>query len=194
MRRKVLSAVLLFSLSLAASPVQGDGGYFPPLRSVGEAAYLAQTRQEVLLAFYSASPSADDGADEGNAVPYVTYVLSSRYEGLPNVVLEALSMEVPVVSTRVGGVDDVVEDGQSGFIVETDAIDMMVARVRLLASDPDRRRQMGEHGREAVQNLTWAAINDELLGLYAALMTGRLPEVQAPRSQKPESREVRSPG
>ncbi len=61
MKRLAFSAGLLFASFWAAAPVGADGGFFPHV--LGEAGDLAQTRQEVLLAFYSVLPSADDCAD-----------------------------------------------------------------------------------------------------------------------------------
>jgi glycosyltransferase involved in cell wall biosynthesis len=46
------------------------------------------------------------------------FALSSHREGLPNVILEAMALEVPVVATRVNGVPRLVQDGRNGFLVE----------------------------------------------------------------------------
>jgi glycosyltransferase involved in cell wall biosynthesis len=49
------------------------------------------------------------------------FVLSSRFEGLPNAVIEAMAAEVPVVATRVGGVGELVDDGVTGWLVPPSA-------------------------------------------------------------------------
>ena len=51
---------------------------------------------------------------------YDAVVLSSYTEGFPNVILESLSMGVPVITFRVGGITGLVEDGFNGFVLEQD--------------------------------------------------------------------------
>src|SRR5207248_5351898 len=51
------------------------------------------------------------------------FALSSLREGLPNVLLEAMALEVPVVSTRVAGVPRLVQDGRNGFLVNAGDLD-----------------------------------------------------------------------
>jgi glycosyltransferase involved in cell wall biosynthesis len=77
-------------------------------------------------------------------------VLPSGNEGTPVSVIEALAAQVPVVATRVGGVPDVVEDGEDGFLVETGATHDLADRLARLARDPELRARMGKHGRERV--------------------------------------------
>jgi glycosyltransferase involved in cell wall biosynthesis len=77
-------------------------------------------------------------------------VLASGNEGTPVSVIEALAAELPVVATRVGGVPDVVQDGEDGFLVETGATDDLADRLARLARDPELRARMGKHGRERV--------------------------------------------
>ncbi|MGL6075178.1 MAG: glycosyltransferase family 4 protein [Fimbriiglobus sp.] len=78
-------------------------------------------------------------------------VLSSYSEGLPNVLLEASAAGVPIVATRVGGVPEVVEEGDSGFLVEAGHHEDLARRLIQLLWDADRRRVMGEAGRERMQ-------------------------------------------
>src|SRR5206468_6695409 len=77
-------------------------------------------------------------------------VLPSGNEGTPVTVIEALAAERPVVATRVGGVPDVVRDGEDGFLVEAGATDDLADRLGRLARDPELRRRMGEAGRRRV--------------------------------------------
>src|SRR5947199_1437940 len=75
-------------------------------------------------------------------------VLPSVNEGTPVSVIEALAAELPVVATRVGGVPDVVRDGEDGFLVEAGATDDLADRLAQLAGDPALRARMGKQGRE----------------------------------------------
>ncbi|MEJ2672811.1 MAG: glycosyltransferase [Deltaproteobacteria bacterium] len=73
--------------------------------------------------------------------------LSSRTEALPNVVLEAMAVGLPVVATRVGGVPELVEPGGTGWLVDPgDAPGLAAALSRVLA-DPDARQALGRAGR-----------------------------------------------
>jgi glycosyltransferase involved in cell wall biosynthesis len=77
-------------------------------------------------------------------------VLPSVNEGTPVSVIEALAAELPVVATRVGGVPDVVRDGEDGFLVEAGATGDLADRLAQLARDPALRARMGKQGRERV--------------------------------------------
>jgi len=100
-------------------------------------------------------------------------VLPSSNEGTPVSVIEALAAERPVVATRVGGVPDVVRDGEDGFLVDAGATDELADRLTRLARDPALRARMGKHGRDrvvpryAVERLV--ADVDEL---YRSLLSG----------------------
>ncbi len=77
-------------------------------------------------------------------------VLPSGNEGTPVSAIEALAAGRPVVATRVGGVPDVVRDGEDGFLVDAGATDELADRLARLARDPELREQMGRRGRERV--------------------------------------------
>ncbi|MGG2991608.1 glycosyltransferase [Paenibacillus macerans] len=79
------------------------------------------------------------------------YVLSSKWEGLPIVLLEAAASGLPIVATRVGGNAEAVQDGVSGYIVEPEAPDELAgAMERIMALAPEDREEMGECGRAHV--------------------------------------------
>lgn len=98
-------------------------------------------------------------------------VLTSASEGTPVTIIEALAAGRPVVSTRVGGVPDVVEEGETGFLVRRGDTHAMAERLELLARDPERARAMGEAGRARVlERYAVSRLVDDIDGLYRRLL------------------------
>jgi len=101
-------------------------------------------------------------------------VLSSRNEGSPVSLIEAMAAARPVVATRVGGVPDVVEDGATGLLVEAGDIAGMAKAITTLLRDPERARTMGIEAQKRV----YPAFGVERLiadmdRLYMELLTAR---------------------
>jgi glycosyltransferase involved in cell wall biosynthesis len=71
-------------------------------------------------------------------------------DGIPNVILEALAMELPVVSTDHSGIPEVVEDGVNGLLVPQANAQALAAAVERLLSDPQMRQTFGRAGRQIV--------------------------------------------
>ncbi|MFO7273404.1 MAG: glycosyltransferase family 4 protein [Bacillota bacterium] len=81
------------------------------------------------------------------------FVLPSRSEGLGLVAVEAMAAGRPVVATRVGGLPEVVVDGETGFLVEPEDPEALARAIRALLADPARAARMGAAGRERVRKL-----------------------------------------
>ncbi len=79
------------------------------------------------------------------------FVQSSRSEGLPNVLLEAMGARTAVVATTVGGTAEVVEHGITGLLVPPNRPKRLATAIRELLEDEPRRRTMGETGRRRVE-------------------------------------------
>jgi len=79
------------------------------------------------------------------------FVLPSYNEGLPRSILEAFSMEVPVVATPAGGTTELVSDGANGFIVPKGSPDRLAAAIERISTAPELRTTMGETARRTVE-------------------------------------------
>jgi glycosyltransferase involved in cell wall biosynthesis len=99
------------------------------------------------------------------------FVLSSLREGLPNVVLEAMAMDVPVLATRVAGVPRVIDDGVNGLLMESGSVDSITqALIRILGNAPLRER-LGTAGRQTVTTrYSFAVRMQRISSLYDQLL------------------------
>ncbi len=100
-------------------------------------------------------------------------VLPSLWEGMPNVVLEAMAAGLPVIATRVEGVLELVRPGISGWCVPPrDSRELAVAMCELL-SDPGRASELGYAGRERVaREFTWQKMVEQYEALYLRSAAG----------------------
>lgn len=84
-------------------------------------------------------------------------VLPSRSEGLPRVILESFARGRSVIASRVGGVGDVVEDGESGFLVEVGDADALAAALTRTLSDRELAARLGAAAHDASRRLHLSA-------------------------------------
>lgn len=78
------------------------------------------------------------------------FLLTSVYEGIPNVVLEAMAMELPVVTTKSGGVDEVINHSKDGFIAPLYAVDEIAELLEQFINNPNLALQMGVAARKKI--------------------------------------------
>lgn len=78
------------------------------------------------------------------------FALPSLCEALPYALLEAMSMGLPAVATRVGGVAELVDEGQSGFVIEARRTDQLVSALHPLLQSADLRQRIGAAARTRV--------------------------------------------
>jgi len=96
------------------------------------------------------------------------FAMSSQTEGLPLVVPEAMAAGLPIVTTAVGGIPTVVEEGETGLLVPVDETALHRALAALVA-DPERARAMGARAREvALERYSADRMVDAYLELYRA--------------------------
>jgi starch synthase len=107
----------------------------------------------------------------------LAFACPSIYEPLGIVNLEAMACETAVVASAVGGIPEVVVDGETGLLVPYDATEprafehAFADAINLLAADPARAEAMGAAGRRrAVSDFGWDAIADQTIAVYEAAM------------------------
>jgi glycosyltransferase involved in cell wall biosynthesis len=100
-------------------------------------------------------------------------VMTSLWEGLPRVVLQALATGIPVVSYDVSGIDECLVDGRTGYLVPPGDVDEMAERLGRLAEDPSLCAEMGRLAREELgAGFSEDAMILELERLYGDIMSG----------------------
>lgn len=78
----------------------------------------------------------------------ILFVLPSLSEGLPNALLEAMASGLPVISTRVGGIPEAVEQGRTGFLVDPGDAGALARALEEMAVSRERREAMGRRALE----------------------------------------------
>jgi glycosyltransferase involved in cell wall biosynthesis len=100
-------------------------------------------------------------------------VLPSLSEGRPNVVLEALSCEVPVVATDVGGIPELMIEGETGYLVPSKNPLQLSEKINKLLENEIRREKMGKFGRKSIiqRGLTWESHAKKTVNIYSELIS-----------------------
>jgi hypothetical protein len=112
--------------------------------------------------------------------------MTSRVEGGPCTVFEAMACGTPVVATRVGSVPDLIVDGVNGYSTEVDDVDALVAAIVQLDRERERHREMAKHQRDTVAQWPWSNALTPLGPVYESLVqTGRKVEVGPAWLQQP---------
>ena len=95
------------------------------------------------------------------------FLFPSYYEGMPMAVLEAMAYGMAIVTTRVGGIPHLLEDGGSGYLCEPGDIEGLSKRLLELSKDGDKRRKMGERARQkAIEEYSMESHMKKLMDLY----------------------------
>ncbi len=90
----------------------------------------------------------------------------SRSEALGNVFLEAQAAGCAVIGTTVGGIPDIVKDGQTGFLVQPDDVSGAMGTIKLLLEDEHLRGTLAHNGQKHAQNYDWGVIAERYKEIY----------------------------
>jgi len=109
--------------------------YAEQLGISGQVEFTGAVDQDHILAFYQAADM---------------FVLPSFAEGLPVVLMEAMAMEIPCITTAITGVPELIQNGEDGLLVAASDCDGLAAAIRTLATDAPLRARLGAAGRRKV--------------------------------------------
>lgn len=102
------------------------------------------------------------------------YVMPSHYEGLPTVLLEAMSCGLPVVATSVSGNRDVISHENDGILVPSKSPKDISNAISILLDDPKMSRRLGNNARKKIEEkYTWDIISNNFLNLYNLIIDKR---------------------
>ena len=113
--------------------------------------FLGKQDQQLLPYYYSASEIV---------------VMPSHYESFGMVALEAMACGTPVVASQVGGLAFLVRDGETGFVVPGNDVQMLAKRIVELIKDKDLRNKLGNKSAEYAQLYAWEIISEKMIEVY----------------------------
>jgi len=94
------------------------------------------------------------------------FVLPSVHEALGLVILEAMSVGLPVIASNVGGIPEVVKEGYNGLLFEPRNWKDLADKITLLLNDDEMRERMGKNAKRSVHGMTWAKAAKEYTRIY----------------------------
>jgi len=94
------------------------------------------------------------------------FVLTSLSEGMPSVILEAMGCGLPIIASNVGGNNEIVSEGENGFLISGDDIEGLAGRLAELINNQTLRQAQGKRSRELAQQYDWGRIMGQYDQLY----------------------------
>lgn len=156
-------------------PAHWREGLKPRLRLVGTGILMQQ--MERIIAELGIQDSVEFLGLRADVVELLqrawAFVLPSRWEGMPNALLEAMACGLPCVATRVSGSEDLISDGVNGLLVEPEQPAEMALALCRIIEDADLAQRMGQEAYKTVmREYQLAAVAEQCLGLYRRLTKG----------------------
>jgi glycosyltransferase involved in cell wall biosynthesis len=99
------------------------------------------------------------------------FVLPSRWEGMPNALLEAMACGLPCIATRVSGSEDIISDGVDGLLVEPERPMELALALRCVIQDTELAQRLGREGRDkVVRDYQLIDVVERCVALYRRLL------------------------
>src|SRR3989344_3454156 len=138
--------------------VVGTGKYRQELDELGEQLGVSDLIRYVGMVPYDQLEKSYQYAD--------VFVLMSLSEGMPSVILEAMGCGLPIIASDVGGNNEIVHEGENGYLIIGDDVHLLADRIVNLLEDAQLRQQMGAKSRELALAYDWKNI----MGKYNELI------------------------
>jgi glycosyltransferase involved in cell wall biosynthesis len=97
-------------------------------------------------------------------------VLPSHSEGLPNVLLEAQSIGLPMIATRVGGIPEIIQDKVNGLLVNPRSPVDLAAAISWMSQNPIERQKMSQEAQSSIQKYDPQFITKQYIDLYLSCL------------------------
>lgn len=138
--------------------IMGDG----PLKAELEAYALQQAVADhiIFMGFQRDIPALLPQLD--------IFMLTSRQEGMGGVILEAMASQVPVVATRVGGIPEIVIDGETGFLATSGDVEDLAEKMRQILMDAALSQRFVTKANQHISQYTVHRMAEKTLSLYAS--------------------------
>jgi len=164
----LVKAVAVPSLERVVLEVVGEGFDGDRLKSMCEELGL-QSRT-----FWRGSVSPQQVAEIMRSADVLC--LPSFMEGRPNVVNEAMASGIPVITTRIGGIPDMVREGETALLFEPGTVEQLRKHLETLVADADLRRKMGKAGHEflTTSGVSWDATAEDFDVIFSGVITERV--------------------
>jgi glycosyltransferase involved in cell wall biosynthesis len=102
------------------------------------------------------------------------FTFASAFESFGLVLLEAMASGLPVVSSRVGGAQDMVTEGVNGYTFAPGDVEALVHAVEDIVKTPGKLQAMGTAARQHAEAQSWPRMMDELIECYEAVLAGQV--------------------
>jgi len=100
------------------------------------------------------------------------FILPSNREGIGGILLDAMDRALPIIASRVGGLPEIVRDGDNGMLIDAARPDQLATAILQMYDNPDLRRSIGARGREFSRKFTAGAMAQQYLALYQQTIGG----------------------
>jgi glycosyltransferase involved in cell wall biosynthesis len=99
------------------------------------------------------------------------FILPSYYEGLPMSILEAMAASVPVIASNVGGIPDIIKDGENGMLIEPGDIKAMAEKIQRIVENREERIEISQKAKEMIMtNYSQQIVIDKLIEIYTRVL------------------------
>lgn len=103
------------------------------------------------------------------------FVLSSIYmegdrEGTPTSIMEAMAAGLPVIATNVGGNQQLIKDGENGFLIESENSEALAKAIEKIIRDSNLAKKMGEKNLEDIKQKDWPVITEKINEIYKSVL------------------------